>query len=423
MGESAREAGEAEVIRRLKIQSFKAFSDEPVDEQEGILLQPFTTLVGPNGSGKSTILQAIDTLGWLSASSIREMLDAHHWEYADLPHLRAERAQVSIEAEIELPEACVRWRLGLGSRRAPGVALEAIRKEEGDAWRNIVLRAGRNVVRLPERDGAGVETTTLSLASSWLSTIDPKADSHSFPTLVALAAWAKGIRAYYFLDPVALRAPSRAKDTRFDELGLHGENLASFLARVKKRPDDFARLIERVRAHYPRLVDIHVRRTNDGWTHIEITEKWNGEQARFNARQVSDGLLRLIAVAAMHELREPPSVLLLDEIENGLHPRLLGGFVAMLEDLAKSGRTQVIVATHSPITLNYVSSPASVLLVTRGTGGGVQVTPMSEARSFQSLREQFELGELWYNVGEDRLVPKGEGDEGAGAEVHGLPRG
>src|SRR5205823_2563151 len=135
---------------------------------------------------------------------------------------------------------------------------------------------------------------------------------------------------------------------------------------------------------------------------------WNGEQAKFNARQVSDGLLRLIAVAAMHELREAPSVLLIDEIENGLHPRLLGGLVSMLEELTKSGRTQVIATTHSPIKLNYFSSPESVLLVTRGKGGGVRVTPMNETKDFESLREHFELGELWYNVGEERLVPKGK---------------
>ncbi len=124
---------------------------------------------------------------------------------------------------------------------------------------------------------------------------------------------------------------------------------------------------------------------------------------------MSDGLLRLIAVAAMHEMREPPSVLLLDEIENGLHPRLLGGLVAMLEELTRTGLTQVIATTHSPITLNYVSSPESVLLVTRGKGGGVQVTPMNETKSFQELREHFELGELWYNAGEERLVPGKKG--------------
>lgn len=395
------------MIRRLWIQSFKAFAEAPSASLPGIPLQPFTVLVGPNGAGKSTILQAIDTLGWLSTGTIKEMLAAHSWEYADLPHLRSARKQIVIGAEISLSQVEVRWWLNLGARRDPGIAQETIEKGRGDAWDDLVVREGRSVRRRSERTSKE-EMTQLTLPASWLSTLDARADARDFPTLLALADWAKRIRAYYYLDPVALRAPSRAGGVKFDELGLHGENLASFLARVKGRPKDFARLLERVRAHYPRLVDIHIRKSNYGWTHLEVTEKWNGEQARFNARQVSDGLLRLIAVAAMHELREPPSVLLIDEIENGLHPRLLGGLVAMLEELTKSGRTQVIATTHSPITLNYVSSPASALLVTRGKGGGVKVTPMSEVKNFPALREQFDLGELWYNVGEDRLVPSGK---------------
>src|SRR5579871_4647875 len=68
--------GYAALIRTLWIQSFKAFSEAPSREAPGIALQPFTVLVGPNGSGKSTILQAIDTLGWLSNGTIKEMLDS-----------------------------------------------------------------------------------------------------------------------------------------------------------------------------------------------------------------------------------------------------------------------------------------------------------------------------------------------------------
>jgi predicted ATPase len=250
------------MIRAIVIESFKAFAGSPVPGgPPPIRLQPFTVLVGPNGSGKSTILQAIDTLGWLSNGTIKEMLDAHHWEYADLAHLRAERVQPSLAVEIELPDApVVRWRLALGTRRTPGVASESIDKDEAGAWRNIIERSGRHFVQVPEKADVDVAKATLSLPSSWLSTIDLKEDRAHFPTLVALAQWARRIRAYYFLDPVALRAPSRGSGEKFDELGLHGENLASFLGRIKARPHDFARVVDRVRAHYPRLVDIHVRR-------------------------------------------------------------------------------------------------------------------------------------------------------------------
>ena len=392
------------MIRRLDIQSFKAFGG-PRPDATGIPLQPFTVLVGPNGSGKSTILQAIDLLGWMSGGPLSAMLEAHQWEYADLRHQRS-RASSTVHAEIALPRANVSWTVELGARESDGVMEEVISRQDGTESSVIVERRGREVRRYSEKTGAEDTLAFTAAGSSWLSTIDPKRDLADYPTLIALAEWAKHVRAYYFLDPVALRAPSRAKGAKGDELGLHGENLPSFLGRIKARPKDFARLLERVQAHYPRLVDIHVRKTSYGWAHVEVTEKWNGETGKFNARQVSDGLLRLIAVAAIHEMREPPSVLLLDEIENGLHPRLLGGFVSMLEELAKGGRTQVVVATHSPITLNYVSSPESVLLVTRGEQGGVRVTPFNEARGFSGLREHFELGELWYNAGEERLVPR-----------------
>jgi predicted ATPase len=390
------------MLQELKIRSFKAFSSEGTEEQPGIKLEPFTMLVGPNGSGKTTLLQAMEVLGQLVGGTISEMLDEHQWEYSDLPHLRSDRPQIELCATVQLGQERVRWTLVLGTRRFPGIARERIEKWEGEGWRAVVEREGRSVRRLSERTGEQ-EVTRLTLPASWLYTIDPKEDRHDFPTLVALADWARRIRAHYFLDPVALRAPSQ---TDTDEVGPHGEDLAAFLARLKDRPQQFERLIERVRDHYPRLVSIHPRRTRYGWTHLEVTEKWNGEEATFNARQVSDGLLRLIAVAAMYELREPPSVLLLDEVENGLHPRLLGGMVSLLQGLAHEGRTQVIVTTHSPITLNYMPVPEAALLVTRRRGGGVTVTPMPETHNFHQLREHFDLGELWYNVGEERLMPE-----------------
>lgn len=390
------------MLEELWVRSFKAFSNERPETEKGIRLAPFTTLVGPNGSGKSTLLQAVEIFGQLVAGTIGQMLESHQWEYSDLPHLRSDRPQIELRAHIRLPTARIRWTLILGARRFPGIAKETIEKREGKQWRQIVERDGRSIRRTSERTNRQ-ETTRLTLSSSWLSTVDSREDQRDFPTLVGLADWARRIRAYYFLDPVELRAPSRAKT---DELGPHGEDLAAFLARLREQPKRFARLIERVQEHYPRLVDIHPRRTKYGWTHLDVKEKWNREEATFNARQVSDGLLRMIAVAAMHELQNPPSILLLDEIENGLHPRLLGGLVAMLEELARSEKTQVIVTTHSPITLNYVPSPEAALLVTRARGGDVRVTPMSETRNFQRLREHFELGELWYNVGEDRLKPE-----------------
>jgi predicted ATPase len=389
------------MLQRLSLKGFKSYGNGDVP------LRPFTVLIGPNGAGKTTLMEAIDILGRLVTGSIKDLLDVKGWEYGDLPHLRAATSELSITAEHALGDRKLIWSLALGARRRPGISREVVtvslpaqgKRKPPDL---IVLeRHGRKMSRTPAKGPK--ESITQTLTSSWLSAIGSE-DEDRFPLLLQLATWARGIRGYFFLDPIRLRSPSRGEG---NELGVHGESLAPFLARLRERDRAaFTRVQDRVRKHYPRLVELHPVRRGYGWTYLEVTERWNGETARFNARQVSDGLLRLVAVAAMHELPSVPSVLLLDEIENGLHPHLLGGFVKMLQELVKSraGATQVILTTHSPITVNFCESADDVLLVTRGKDGNPRCRPLSQTRGFEKLRSHFELGELWYNVGERDLT-------------------
>ncbi len=381
------------MLRQLTIRGFKAF------EEASVPLQPFTVLIGPNGAGKSTILQAIDLLGWLVTGTIGQYLEQKGWEYSDLPHLRAPAKRFSITAELEFSRRNITWELGLGTRRRAGIESETVVLGDGTT---VMERQWRRMTRW-QANGAGLEEVTQTLTSSWLSTVE-QGDQARLPDLLPVAQWARRIRGYFFLDPVLLRAPSRGDS---GEIGVHGETLAPFLARLReRRRNAFERLKERVQQYYPRLQDLHPVRGKDGRTYLEVTEKWGKEVVRLNARQVSDGLLRLIAVSAMHELETPPSVLLLDEIENGLHPHLLGGFVQMLQKFVESqnGATQVILATHSPITVNYCESAKGVILVTRNRKGHPVCLPLSQTRDFDKLRPHFDLGELWYNLGEERLV-------------------
>lgn len=394
------------MLRSLVIEGFKAY-----DAHE-IPIRPFTVLIGPNGAGKTTILEAIDVLGRLVTGTISDLLEAKSWEYGDLPHLRASTKDLGIEAKLTLNGVPLRWLLRLGAKRRPGISRELVwylgnvpdfgtPGQAARPPRRLLTRTGRRMKRW-SADGTA-ESISQTLTSSWLSTIDEE-DRDRFPELLQLASWARRIRGYFFLDPLKLRSPSRGEG---EEIGVNGESLAPFLARLRDRDRGaFDRVQKRVQKYYPRLVELHPVRRGFGWTHLEVTERWNGETARFNARQVSDGLLRIIAVAAMHELPISPSVLLLDEIENGLHPQLLGGFVKMLQDLVRSkrGQTQIVLATHSPITVNFCESPDDVILVTRGHGGHPTCTPLSKTRGFEKLRAHFDLGELWYNVGEKDLI-------------------
>ena len=95
-------------------------------------------------------------------------------------------------------------------------AAEARRRR---VWFPLVERTGREIVTTRE-DREIDQHVTLTLPSSWLSTLDLTRDAAKHLTLVALAKWALGIRSFFFLDPTKLRASSRSKN---GEVGEHGE--------------------------------------------------------------------------------------------------------------------------------------------------------------------------------------------------------
>ncbi|MBK8219356.1 MAG: AAA family ATPase [Myxococcales bacterium] len=385
------------MLRRLEVHGFKAFG-EGAGGSVVLDAAPLTLLAGPNGAGKSTLLQSLDVLGMLVRGTISELLDAHGWVYKDLPHLLSDKQTFGFVVDVELGKRTLRWSLMLGTRRRPGIAREVV-DVIGEKTPPLLDRAFRKISVYVESTGETVSHPPLTLTQSWLSTLDPKEDRGAHPGLLALREWAERIFPFWSLDPALLRAPSSGVASR---VGPRGGNLASFLASLKRRNRDaFDAFVARVAAYYPRLQGIDIKSDASGKKTVSIQEAWDGAPVGFNANQVSDGLLRLLAVASIPDWEHTPSVVLLDEIENGLHPRLIGGIAELLSEISKT--TQVIATTHSPITLNYVPAECT-RLVTRGKGGAVTITNLKDTNGFAELREHFEPGELWYNVGEDRLV-------------------
>lgn len=379
------------MLRKLSIQSFKAFNDATVE------FHPLTVIIGPNGSGKSTVLQAIELLGGLVRRSLPAVLESHGWDYNNLPRLKAPNRQFGFIAELD-DKARLEWEIRLGARRRAGIAAERLVDLTSDEV--LMARTGRSMERY-NHEKRTYESIRQTLTSSWLSAVDEE-DKDAFPELVQAARWARHIHPYIELDPVRLREPSR----RAEGIGASGENLAGFLRQLReKNPAAFARTMKRLQARYPHVADITLRQGTAGWTRIEVTEKWGPDRVTVNAKQVSDGLLRLLAISALHEVEPPPTVLMFDEIENGVHPHLLGGLISMLRSLSQMKKTQVVVTTHSPVALNFVD-PEHVLIASRRSSGDAILNSLAESDGYRRLSSVFDPGELWYNLGEAKLLQR-----------------
>lgn len=387
-------------VRRLEIKDFKSYKSVTID------LEPLSLILGPNGAGKTSVLQALELVTSLVDSNIKHVLESRDWDFADLSHLKTKNKQFGFELTLAdstatIDEDLLRWSVRLGHKRGPGLAAEAVHRN----GKRLMSRTWREMKRVDRSTGER-EAITQTLTQSWLSSVASE-DEERFPELLKIAGWSRGAAGYIELQPSELRTASRLTDVG---IGRHGGSLAGFLAFLKsKHPDRFTSAIEDVRRVYPTFIAVDLKTERAGWVRLHVTERYGDKDLTFNSQQVSDGLLRLLAIAALAWSPDPPSLVMFDELENGLHPYLLGAVMQLLQRVADRG-TQVVATTHSPIALNYVSSASQVLIASRDPRSGEgTVTSMNRSRAYQRVESVMEPGEAWFNLGEDRLLAKLDG--------------
>lgn len=146
-----------------------------------------------------------------------------------------------------------------------------------------------------------------------------------------------------------------------------GANLPWVIAQLQKDPSRHELWLEHVRTALPDVRDIFtIEREEDKHRYL-VVRYANG--AEVPAWLVSDGTLRLLALTIPAYLRDLEGVFLIEEPENGIHPRAIE---TVLQSLSSMYGSQVIIATHSPVALNMLE-PAQVLCFAKDAEGGTDI--------------------------------------------------
>jgi AAA15 family ATPase/GTPase len=109
-----------------------------------------------------------------------------------------------------------------------------------------------------------------------------------------------------------------------------------------------------------------------GWKKLVVIEQFGEKKLETEARHINDGLLRILAILA--QASSDHSLILLDEIENGINPEI----VEKLVDALVNSKQQILVTTHSPMILNYLEDDVarnSVQFVYKNDNGGTKIRP------------------------------------------------
>ena len=170
-----------------------------------------------------------------------------------------------------------------------------------------------------------------------------------------------------------------------------GSNLAAFLYLLQeKHPKDFKRIEMVVRsvAPYFEKFNLNPDRLNPDKIRLEWKEK--GSEAYFNAKHLSDGTLRFIALATLLLQPEAPQVIIIDEPELGLHPFAINKLAGLIKKA--SANTQIIISTQS---VNLVDNfePEDIITVDREDGQSVFHRQSSE--TLKDWLADYSISDLW----------------------------
>ncbi len=211
----------------------------------------------------------------------------------------------------------------------------------------------------------------------------------SRPICDSIPRWA----AYHFHDTSDEASIRRTRSTRDDErLREGGENLAAFLLTLRDRhPSTYEEIRDIVRLAAPFFDDFKFRpRPSNGDKTLQLEWTQKGSDYPFLVTQLSDGTLRFIALTTALLQPDPPSTILLDEPELGLHPYALTLLAELLKKAAT--KTQVIVSTQSASLLDNFEAE-DVIVVEREDGAST-FKRLSSAELAEWLKD-YSLGELW----------------------------
>ncbi len=207
-----------------------------------------------------------------------------------------------------------------------------------------------------------------------------------------------------------------------------GTGLPSVLAFLKLTDDHaFTRIQEALRELVPQIRRIGIRRLPIRKEETEIirvdeqalprrtVRNYPGEALFFDfcnaenipARAVSEGTLLLLGLLTLLHGKNQPNVILMDDIERGLHPLAQRKLLSVLSCLMDCyPKLQVLATSHSPYLLDGLR-PEQVRCMTTDPEGYAVVNKLGDHPEFAKWQDEMAPGEMWSMFGE-KWMPAAE---------------
>lgn len=174
------------------------------------------------------------------------------------------------------------------------------------------------------------------------------------------------------------------------KLASDASNLPAFLHYLlHKRNEQYQEMLDAVRLAIPFLDNFILEPTDDERIRLMWRQKGLNDFP-MRPTSLSDGSIRFICLATALLQPFPPSTIIIDEPELGLHPEAIRILGELIRDCSK--RTQVILSTQSPLLIDEFEVEDIVVVKRKD---GQSTFNRLDRCEFDVWLEDYSVGELW----------------------------
>ena len=413
------------MLRRIEAWHYKCL------KRMDVQLDPVNILIGPNASGKSTLLDLFSFLREALEGDVEEAVRRRTTSLRELVWNQTdERQGFEIAVEADIPQNLrstngydrLRYEVGVGLDEAgsiivsgenlwlvnsgqkspppPPLQLSLFPRELDDgepvvhparaktpAGQRVVVRKvspGGNDYFRSEQTGWNI---TFRLSPRRLALSGVPEDQDRFPIVLWFRQFLRQNVQLLQLNSLLMRRPCPSDAPRIFQPD--GSNLPLMVSELRKSPKRFQWWIGHIQTILEDLTDITVAERPEDRSRYLVATYHNS--LAVPAWMLSDGTLRLLALTLIAYLPHQDRLFLIEEPENGVHPRAVE---AVSQALTSVYEGQVFLATHSTLFM-ALAEPKHLLIFGKTSSGATDVVRGPDHPALQQWRKEVPLETLF----------------------------
>lgn len=391
------------MITELRLRNWKSFADAT------LYIDPLTFVIGTNASGKSNILDALEFLKKIANrvsvnEAVRSIRGGQDW----VMRKGADRFEISVKVQNG---GSYRYTIAVEKKENLFEPIEELLVElKEDGVEREIMSA--KLDKLPGEDrigyiaslGSGIKISYSNEGDTdnpaLISTVPQLLHKPQDREIVGIVL--RNLRGIFILNPnpAAMRNYVSVSDSLSPDAG----NLAGLIAGLDD--EDKTRVEQALSSYIKPLPERDLVRV---WTEkvglsssdamLYCEENWNGSPMQMDARGMSDGTLRFIAIVVALLVGQENSLLLVEEIDNGLHPSRSEELIKVLRELGAQRSIDIVCTTHNPVLIDTLgnSMVPFISYVKRNQDGNSEILLLEEKDNLAKLMSGNSLGGLMTN--------------------------